>query len=161
MQTDSMMTMPRLQTGKSRWLERSLAGMPLWAWGILSLLFATLYFRVLTKLVLDWYIIPDFAHGFLIPFFCAYVLWEQRNVIAATPVRPSWAGVWLVLFGLLLYITGIYGAELFLARISGLMILAGLIWTSAAANVECGGGLQRHPLPDEPFYRGCHLRLPS
>ncbi len=131
MQTDSTMTMPRLETEQSQGLERPVAGLPAWAWGVLLLLLGVLYLRVGIKLVLDWYIIPDFAHGFLIPFFCAYVIWEKRREVAETPVRPSWAGVGLVAFGLLIYITGVYGAELFLARISGLMLLAGLIWTFA------------------------------
>ncbi len=131
MQIDSTMTMPRLDVPKSRGLERSVAGLPAWAWGVLLLLFGVLYLRVATKLVSDWYVIPDFAHGFLIPFFCAYVVWEKRRVVAETPLQPSWAGVTLVTLGLLTYITGIYGAELFLARISGLMLLAGLIWTFA------------------------------
>ena len=79
----------------------------------------------------DWYSTPDFAHGFLIPFFCAYVIWEKRGAVQATPLKPSWAGTSLVLLALLTYITGIYGAELFLARLSGIMLVAGLVWTFA------------------------------
>ncbi len=131
MPSDSTMTLPRLRADERQWLERDLAGLPAWAWGVLLLLFAVLYLRVGIKLVQDWYVIPDFAHGFLIPFFCAYVVWEKRRVVAQTPVQPSWAGLLLVALGLLTYITGIYGAELFLARISGLMLLGGLIWTFA------------------------------
>ncbi len=131
MPSDSTITMPQIQAETHSVWERSIAGMPAWAWGVLLLLSGTLYLRVFTKLVQDWYIIPDFAHGFLIPFFCAYVVWEKRNAVAATPIHPTWAGVWLVLLGLLTYITGIYGAELFLARISGLMVLGGIIWTFA------------------------------
>ena len=105
--------------------------MPLWAAAVLTALVASLYLRVGVKLVEDWYIIPDFAHGFLIPFFCAYVIWEKRQAIRATPLEPTWAGTGLVFLALCTYITGIYGAELFLARLSGIMLLLGLIWTFA------------------------------
>ena len=111
--------------------SRSFAGMPIWAAGLLGALVVSLYVRVGIKLVEDWYIIPDFAHGFLIPFFCAYVVWEKRHIIRETPLEPTWAGAGLVLLALCTYITGIYGAELFLARLSGIMLLFGLIWTFA------------------------------
>ena len=105
--------------------------MPLWAAGLLAALALYLYLRVGIRLVQDWYLIPDFAHGFLIPFFCAYVVWEKRQAIRSTPLEPSSTGTALVLLALLTYITGIYGAELFLARLSGIMLLAGLVWTFA------------------------------
>lgn len=107
------------------------AVLPVWAWSVLLLLLAVLYARVGAKLLLDWYTFPDYAHGFLIPFFCAYVVWEKREAVRRTPMEPSWAGTALVALGLLTYITGVYGAELFLSRISGLLLLAGLIWTFA------------------------------
>ncbi len=107
------------------------AALPAWASGTLLLLLAVLYFQVCTKLVLDWYSFPDYAHGFLIPFFCAYVVWEKRVEVQNTPLAPSWTGTLLVALGLFTYIAGVYGAELFLARISGLMLLAGLVWTFA------------------------------
>ncbi|MGI4757109.1 MAG: exosortase/archaeosortase family protein [Janthinobacterium lividum] len=107
------------------------AGLPIWAWAVVALLTVTLYLQVGIKLAYDWYIFPDYAHGFLVPFFCMYVVWEKREIIRNTPMAPSWAGTGLVLLGLFTLITGVYGAELFLARISGLMLLAGLIWTFA------------------------------
>lgn len=123
--------MPVLPESKAGVPARSFAGMPLWAAGLLAAFVIYLYLRVGIRLVEDWYLIPDFAHGFLIPFFCAYVVWEKRGAIRTTPLEPSWAGAGMILLALLTYITGIYGAELFLARLSGIMLLAGLVWTFA------------------------------
>lgn len=109
----------------------SSAVLPLWAAGVLVVLLGVLYLRVCVKLVLDWSSTPDYAHGFLIPIFCAYVVWEKRHAVQNTPIAPSWTGTFLVALGLFTLITGIYGAELFLARISGIMVLAGLVWTFA------------------------------
>ena len=112
-------------------VRSSATALPAWAVAVLAALLVVLYLRVCGKLLLDWYVTPDYAHGFLIPFFCAWVVWEKREAVRNTPLEPSWAGTVLVLLGLLTYITGIYGAELFLSRISGLMVLGGLVWTFA------------------------------
>lgn len=97
---------------------------------LLSLLVA-IYWGVVIKLVGDWYSNPDFSHGFLVPLFSAYLIWTKRDVLRRTPVKQSWAGVWLVAASIVMLFLGVYGAELFLSRISLVMILAGLIWTMA------------------------------
>jgi exosortase len=88
-----------------------------------------LYYRVGVKLVYDWYTLPDYSHGFLVPFFAAFLLWDKRKVISATPVRQSWYGIALVIFSIAVLILGVYGVELFTARMSLVMLLTGLIWT--------------------------------
>ncbi len=95
----------------------------------IALLLAFVYFRVVAKLVFDWYDLPDYSHGFLVPFFAVFVLWDNRTVLRNTPVRATWSGLPLVLFGIVVVILGVYGADLFLSRISFLILLAGIIWT--------------------------------
>jgi len=90
-----------------------------------------LYARIGTKLVTDWYELPDFSHGFLIPFFAAYLLWERRKQIRQVESRPSWTAVPLVLLSLVVLMVGIFGADLFLARISFILLSAGLVWLLA------------------------------
>jgi len=88
-----------------------------------------LYAQIGVKLVTDWYELPDFSHGFLIPFFVLFLLWDQRAALAAVPIRPSWAGIGLVVFGLFVLLTGVFGADLFLSRCSFVLLTAGCIWT--------------------------------
>jgi exosortase len=90
---------------------------------------------VLIKLVHDWYTMPDFSHGFVIPFFVAYLLWKQREEIQAVPLRPSWTGVGCVAIATLVLLLGIYGADLFLSRISLVLLLVGLVWTFAGTRM--------------------------
>lgn len=87
-----------------------------------------LYAGVLAKLVNDWYELPDFSHGFLIPFFAGYLLWTKRRDYERLQVRSSWAGLPFVLLGLLLLLTGKFGADLFLSRVSFLLLGAGVVW---------------------------------
>lgn len=112
--------------GWPRESARALVGL-----AVLCALLLAIYWRILLKLVHDWYALPDFSHGFLIVPFCAYVVWYQRDRIRQTPVRPSWAGVGCIIVALLILLTGVYGADLFLSRFSLVLLLAGLVWTFA------------------------------
>ena len=96
---------------------------------IISALLVALYYRVGVKLAIDWYNIADYSHGFLVPLFSLFLLWDKRKQIAATPVRPSWGGLPLVILGLTILIFGVFGADLFTSRISFVVLLTGLVWT--------------------------------
>ena len=56
-------------------VRSSATALPAWAVAVLAALLVVLYLRVCGKLLLDWYVTPDYAHGFLIPFFCVWVVW--------------------------------------------------------------------------------------
>jgi exosortase len=95
----------------------------------ISILLAVLYYRVAVKLVYDWYTIPDYSHGFLVPLFAAFLIWDKRKVLVATPIKQTWSGIVLVVFSIMVLILGVYGVELFTARISFIMMITGLIAT--------------------------------
>src|SRR6267154_1926775 len=95
----------------------------------IALLLIVLYHRVAVKLVYDWYTIPDYSHGFLVPFFAAFLIWDKRKVLSATPIKQTWSGIALVVFSIMVLILGVYGVELFTARISFILMLTGLIAT--------------------------------
>jgi exosortase len=103
---------------------------PVWApYAAIALLLGIIYYRVFLKLVYDWYTIPDYSHGFLVPFFSLFLLWDKRKILRTTPIRQSWKGIGLVVFAIAVLILGVYGVDLFTARISFVFLLAGLIWT--------------------------------
>lgn len=102
---------------------------------LIGFLVAAIYLRVVIKLVHDWYTNPDFSHGFVIPVFVAYLLWEQRGKIQLTPLHAAWPGVVCVALALIVLLTGIYGADLFLSRISLVLLFVGLIWTFAGSRM--------------------------
>src|SRR5206468_4083250 len=83
---------------------------------LLAALLVLLYHRVAIKLVTDWYQLPHFSHGFLIPFFASYLVWDKRDTLRRTPVEPTWAGVGLVALGLFELMVGVFGADLFFQR---------------------------------------------
>lgn len=105
-------------------------------WGsvLIGALIAAIYAGILMKLVTDWWQIPDFSHGFLVPIFSAYLVWTKRKALRETAVSPTWSGVVVVATGLVVLFLGVYGAEMFLSRVSLVILLAGL--------VLCFGGRQ-------------------
>jgi exosortase len=111
---------------------RDESGSPLLGWlpyALIGALLAFIYYRVAVKLVIDWYTIPDYSHGFLVPFFSAFLIWDKRKAIVSTPRKQTWHGFPLIVLGLIVVILGIYGVDLFTARISFVILMAGLIWT--------------------------------
>src|SRR5258708_1159210 len=98
-------------------------------YAIIAILLCPLYCRVGMKLVYDWSTLRDYSHGPFVPLFAAFLVWDKRKVLSTTPIKQTWAGIALVVLGLAVLILGIYGVELFTARISFVMLLTGLIWT--------------------------------
>jgi exosortase D (VPLPA-CTERM-specific) len=96
----------------------------------LLLLIAWLYASVLVRLVLQWvgpHSDPNFQHGIVVPIFALFVLWQDRKQLAAITPAPSWAGLPLVVLSMLVLVVGVLGANIFLPRVSLLILLAGLI----------------------------------
>jgi exosortase len=100
---------------------------PLWQIGIIAALCLWLYWPTVTHLVRQWWNDPNFSHGFFVPLFAAFIIWQERHRLAALPRRASWSGLGIVALALILLIVGQLGAELFLARFSLLVLLAGLV----------------------------------
>ena len=94
---------------------------------LIFLLMAAIYYQVLGKLVIDWWQLPDFSHGFLVPIFAAYLVWDKRTVVRDTRIAPSWNGIAVMALGIAVLLLGIYGSELFLSRVSLVIVLAGLV----------------------------------
>jgi exosortase D (VPLPA-CTERM-specific) len=90
-------------------------------------LLALLYASVLARLFLQWIRDPNFSHGIFVPIFALFVIWQDRKRLEAIPSTPSWAGLPLVVLSLLVLLLGVLGADIFLPRVSFLILLAGLV----------------------------------
>jgi exosortase len=94
---------------------------------VLAGLIGILYFSIVLHLVAQWSSDPNFSHGFLVPLFSAFVLWQKRRQFAWLPLAPTWWGLPILLFAMLLLVAGSLGSELFLARTSLLFLIASLV----------------------------------
>jgi exosortase len=98
-----------------------------WQATVLVLLIGGLYSSILFHLVKQWAGDPNFAHGFFVPIFSLFVLWQDRSKLTRLPRKPSSWGLLILLVGLCVMIVGVLGAELFLSRVSLLLVIAGLV----------------------------------
>ena len=100
---------------------------PYWEIGGLAALTLWLYAAILLRLSRQWWTDPNFSHGFFVPAFSVFVLWQNREKLRSIPLRPSILGLPIVVFSLCTLILGVFGAELFLSRTSLIFLLAGLV----------------------------------
>jgi exosortase len=84
--------------------------------------FTILYYRVLSELVRDWLRDDNYSHGFLIIPLALYFAWERRCRFARTQSRPSYAGLLLILVGVLATVLNMHP---FVDRIAMLICLVG------------------------------------
>jgi exosortase len=92
---------------------------------VIAAALAFVYFTVLVKLAGDWWNDENYSHGLLIPFVIGYILWLERKRFANTLMRPAvmWGALGVSLSLLALW-AGTAGAELFVQRISLVVMLA-------------------------------------
>jgi exosortase len=98
-----------------------------WQVSTLLALVGLLYAPILGRLMQQWWSDPNFSHGFFVPAFAAFVVWQDRSRLAAIRAVPSTWGLVVILLALCTLILGVFGAELFLSRVSLLLLATGLI----------------------------------
>ena len=86
------------------------------------------YFTVLLKLGGDWWNDENYSHGLMIPFVIGYILWQERSRFSEAQASP--AALWGVIgvgVSLVLLWAGVAGAELFIQRVSLVLMIAGVL----------------------------------
>lgn len=111
----------------TRTLPAVIGGTPIWQLSALTALSLWLYWPTIAHLVGQWWHDPNFSHGFFVPMFSAFVLWQERDRLVRIVPQPSWLGLAVILFAICILIVGQLGAELFLARFSLLILIAGIV----------------------------------
>jgi exosortase len=94
---------------------------------ILAGALAWLYAGVAVGLVRQWATDDDYSHGFFVLPLAAFFVWERRAALKGAVRRPTLLGLPVLVGGLLCFIAGQFGSELFLSRVSIIGILAGLV----------------------------------
>jgi len=129
----------------------------------LSTLMLILYAPVLISLARQWWDDPNYGHGFFVPVFAGFVLWSERDRWRALTYRPNNFGLAIMLFAIGLRVLGMLGAELFTARLSLVILIAGIVLFLAGRQVlrsiafPIGYLLFMIPLPAIVYYQ---LTLP-
>lgn len=91
------------------------------------LLLAALYYQIILDMVVQWSEDPNYSHGFLVPLVSAYFIFERREELRNAVIKPSNAGLVIILLALGLLVVGIAGTEYFTMRCSLVFLLIGLV----------------------------------
>jgi len=95
---------------------------------VLSMLFLILYAPTFSMFIYDWSTDDNYSHGFLVPVIVGYLVWTKREKLRTLSLKPSIWGLVILIFGLIIYLVGVIGAEWFLKRSSLIIVLGGLIF---------------------------------
>jgi exosortase len=89
---------------------------------------AFVYFNVIMKLANDWWHDENYSHGLLIPFVVAFILWQERKHLSEKKRDPwTWIGGGGITLSLFMLWAGTAGAELFVQRVSLVLMLVSVV----------------------------------
>jgi exosortase len=98
------------------------------AWLLVTALLIWLYGETVVRMVHNWWIDPNYSHGFLVPLVSAGLIWRQRRNLMEVAAGPNYSGFVFLILGLLALVIGQLGHELFIQRVSLVPVLWGLIF---------------------------------
>ena len=106
---------------------------------VIAAALAFVYASVLAKLGLDWWTDENYSHGLLIPFVILYIVWRERERFQSVQKKSNWLGVVGVVLSLMMLWAGTAGAELFVQRVSLVLMLISVVvyfWGFAVLRVS-------------------------
>jgi exosortase len=102
---------------------------------LVALAIGWLYAAVASGLVAEWASSPDASYGIVLAAVALLVAWRRRQAFgqAIDPAGAAAPGAVVMLSGLAVYLAGQLGADLFLTRVSFLLVVTGAFWFLAGA----------------------------
>jgi exosortase D (VPLPA-CTERM-specific) len=94
---------------------------------VAALLTVLPYREALARFIDIWNLQPEYSHGILIPFLAIYLVWRQREELRAMRFTGSWNGLWLIAFGLLLWLLGDLATIYWIVQYGFLLALYGVV----------------------------------
>jgi len=95
--------------------------------GIVVLLAAWLYGPFALRMASQWWHDPNYTHGFFVPVFSLFLLWERRAKLATLRIDPAWSGLIILVFALMTLVVGTIKSGFFVYRVAVLLFVAGMV----------------------------------
>jgi exosortase D (VPLPA-CTERM-specific) len=108
----------------------SLHRLPVQAWVALGLALALGAYASgagLLNMLEIWGRKDEYSHAYVIPAISAFLIWQKRSELAATPFEGSWAGVFLVIAGILLGLLGQLSTVYTIQQFGLMVVISGLV----------------------------------
>ncbi len=100
---------------------------------VVAAAFTFAYSAVAVGLVRQWSQDENYSHGFIVLPLALFFAWQRRNRLRSLPLRPHPVGLIVISIGLSMLAVGTLGAELFVTRVSAIVVVAGVIVFLAGA----------------------------
>ena len=94
---------------------------------LLALAIMLFTFREGLASMVSWWDEPEYSHGYLIPFISLYLLAVRLELLERVQPAPSWAGVIVVLCGLVGFLLGELSALYVIVQYAFVLTLWGLV----------------------------------
>lgn len=94
-----------------------------------------LYAGTLRELLHTWLSDGNYSHGIIVAPVAAAIVYSKRRKLAETPIQPSLRGNVLLALGLLMFAFSRWSDVTFLAGLSLVVVIAGLVWTFAGPKI--------------------------
>ncbi|VAX09574.1 Eight transmembrane protein EpsH / EpsI protein [hydrothermal vent metagenome] len=93
---------------------------------VLAALIGYVYFDGLTKLVEIWEKREEYSYGYLIPFITLFLIWQRKDLLEQHEFTGSWAGIPIILAGILIFAIGELATLYLLIQYSFLLVILGV-----------------------------------
>jgi exosortase D (VPLPA-CTERM-specific) len=93
---------------------------------VLAALLGLTFYVGIREMVLVWNTSEEFSYGYMIPFITLFLVWQKKHILEKTEFTGSWAGVLVVLVGLVFFFLGSLSTIKTIIQYSLVMVVVGL-----------------------------------
>lgn len=102
---------------------------------LLALPVVALYLDDWARLIPRWWSDPDYTHGFFVPLFALYFVWEKWGALTRAEVRPSHLGLAPLAIGIAIKVWTLFYDSPFVSCVSMIFVISGLVLLTAGRRV--------------------------
>ena len=130
-----------------------------WGIALIAVPIAVLYVDDIVRLIPRWWNDPNYTHGFFVPLFSLYFVWEKWERLKTLPRSPSLIGLPLLILGVaiklwtLFYHSPFVSCSSMVLVIGGAVLLAGGTRVFREVAVPIGFLILMMPLPSPVYNR--------
>jgi len=102
---------------------------------ILAVPVLALYLDDWARMIPRWWSDPDYTHGFFVPLFALYFVWEQWGRLTSMAAKPSWLGLPPLLVGVAIKVWTLFYDSPFVSCVSMVFVISGVVLLTAGRRV--------------------------
>lgn len=98
----------------------------MWAFVLaIAVLLGITFYAGIREMIHFWDVREEYSYGYMIPFITAFLIWQRKNILERTEFSGSWAGVVVVLIGLVLFVLGTLSTITTIVQYAFLIVIIG------------------------------------